>query len=143
VGNFFVGGVVGQGLAEVVPVAVEVDVFVRRSPPPRKPPGVERVHVQHRDAGCSRGGVESGVAYQGGLQAGPAETFDAMAGACDDQQPRCVGRPKARDVHRQRFAVLAEQRVTVRLQRQPCCLRGAHELAAGFGVGLRERLLHA
>ena len=42
-------------LAEVVEVAVQVDVLVRGAPPPREAVGVERVDVQHRHAGVVRG----------------------------------------------------------------------------------------
>jgi hypothetical protein len=47
----------GQRLAEVVEVAVQVDVLVRRAAPPGEAVGIQRVDVQHRHAGCAAGGV--------------------------------------------------------------------------------------
>ena len=46
--HFFVSGVVGQWLAEVVKVAIEVDIFLGDASHMRKTMGVQGVHIHHR-----------------------------------------------------------------------------------------------
>ena len=58
-GDLVVGRVARQRLAEVVEVAVQVDVLVRGAAPPREAVGVERVHVEHGHAGLARPRRES------------------------------------------------------------------------------------
>jgi len=62
--NGVVAGIDGQRVLKVVPVAIQVDVFVCGAPPPRKAPGVESVHVEHGHPGRLRGGVEGGFVEQ-------------------------------------------------------------------------------
>src|SRR5664280_1036570 len=85
-----VGGVALRPDAEVAEIAIEVDVLVGGAAPPRKSIGVERVDVEHGDAGIVCSLVPGGVFEQRTLHAGAAEAFDAVAGAADDENRRGV-----------------------------------------------------
>jgi len=61
-----------------------------------------------------------------------------MAAAGDEQQRRRVSGAESRDVHRERFAVHAQQRMAVRTAIEARRISGGGELAACFGVTLRE-----
>jgi hypothetical protein len=137
-GQFGVAGVDGQRLAEVDEIAVQVDVLLRRAPPPAEAPGVQRVHVQHRHAGRGCRGVERRRAQQRHLHARPAEALQAVAAAGDDQQPLRVGGAEARHVDGQFLAVAADQRVAVGVGIEPGRVHRGQEQAARLRVGLRE-----
>ena len=137
-GELVVGGVARRLDREVAEVAVQVDVLVRRAPPPGEAPGIEAVDVEHGDAGVGRGPVPVGVFEQGDLHARAAEALDAVAGAADDEQRPGVARPVAGDVHRQHLAVAAGQRMDVGLDAEAADPGGGEELVARFGVALRE-----
>jgi hypothetical protein len=125
-GHPAVGRVVGQGLAEVVEVAVQVHVLLRHAAPVREAPGVERVDVEHRHAGGAGLGAPFGVMQREHLHAAAAVALHAVAGAADDQQAFAAGLAVERHVHRELLAVLAGQRVVegldARRRRRP--LRG-------------------
>ncbi len=137
-GHLGVGGVGRQLTVEVVEVAVQVDVLVRGAAPPREAVGVQRVHVEQRHAGGMRLLAEAGVGQQRALHARAAVALDAVAGAADQQHCGRVGRAVAHDIHRERLAVLAQQRVRVRLHLQPGLRGRCEEARAGLGVGLSE-----
>ena len=136
--DLVVGGVARRLGDEVAEVAVQVDVLVRRAPPPGEAPGIEAVDVEHGDAGVGRGPVPVGVFEQGDLHARAAEALDAVAGAADDEQRPGVARPVAGDVHRQHLAVAAGQRMDVGLDPEAADPGGGEELVARFGIALRE-----
>ena len=92
-GELVVGGVARRLGGEVAEVAVQVDVLVRGPPPPGEAVGIERVDVEHGDAGVVSGPVPVGVLEQRDLHAGAAEALDAMAGAADTSS---AGRSSAR-----------------------------------------------
>jgi hypothetical protein len=94
--------------------------------------------VQHGDAGVVRRLAKARVGEQRVLHARAAETFDAMAGAGDQQHRRRIDRAVAYDIHRQRFAVAAEQRVHMAVHVEPGALGSGQKLGARLGVTLRE-----
>ncbi len=96
------------------------------------------MHVEHRDAGLGRCGVKAGVGEERVLHARTAEALDAVAAAAQQQQRSGIGGAEAGDVHRQRLAVAAEQRVRVRLNVQPGGLGRADELGPCLGVASGE-----
>jgi hypothetical protein len=137
------GGVVrvdGQGLAEVLEVAVEVHVFVRDPAQVREAIGVERMQVEHGHALRMRRRAPISVMQRVHLHAAAAKALHAMAGAADDQQLVGIRRAITRHVQCQRFALAAGQRVRVRLQRQARRGSGLQKARPGLCVVGRKGL---
>ena len=78
------------------------------------------------------------VGEQRVLDARAAITFGAVAGARDDEQRAGVGGAEARHVHRQHFAVAADERVDACMHLEAAGFSGSSELGARLGVALCE-----
>jgi hypothetical protein len=128
----------GGGVGEVAEVAVQVDVLVGRSPPPREAVRIEAVDVEDGDAGVVGGPMPVGIAQQGHLHPRAAKALDAVAGAADDEHRLRVHRPVAGDVHGEHLAVAAGQGMDVGLDAEAARARGGEELVARLGVALGE-----
>ncbi|MDT4847275.1 hypothetical protein FQZ97_813250 [compost metagenome] len=108
-----VGRVHRQRLAEILKVAVEIDVFVRHAAQVRKAVGVERVDVEHRDPGLACVLAPGLIVGRVDLHPGAAIALGPVAGAADDEQALGVGRAIERQVHGQGLAVATVQGMVV------------------------------
>ena len=138
VGDVVVGRVARRLGGEIVEVAVEVDVLVRRPPPPGEAPWVEAMDVEHGHAGLAGGAVPGLVFEEGNLHARAAEALDPVAGAADHEQRLGMVGAVTDHVHGQHLAVAAGQRVHPRLDAEPAQTGRGLELLARLLVGLRK-----
>ena len=85
-GVFCVQRIVGQGLAEILKVTVQINVLVCHAPLKREAVRVEPMDIQHGHA--SRFGLGTPLIVMQGkhLHAAAAVAFYAVAGAANDQQ---------------------------------------------------------
>ena len=96
------------------------------------------MNVEHRDLAATRPGQPLGVTRRVHLHAGAAITFDAVAGAADNQQPLGVRRTVKRHVHRQRFAVAPLERMLKAVQRHAGASGGFEKLGPRAGIAGRK-----
>ena len=77
-----IGRVGGQGLREILEIAVQVHVLVRHAAHEGKAMGVERMDVEHGHAGRPRVLAPLGIVGGKHLHAGAAVALDPVAGRC-------------------------------------------------------------
>lgn len=96
-----------QRLAEILKIAIEIDVLIRHAADVREAMGVERVDVEHGYTGSFRLVSPLLIMQRKHLYARAAIAFYAVAGAADDQKFFRIESTIKRHVYRQIFVVFA------------------------------------
>ena len=127
----------GIGLAEVVEVAVEVDVVLVGPLEVREAVGVHRMDQQDGGVAC-HGARQKVVAQKGKLASRAGEAFRPVRARAHDEEPAGVGRADARGVGRDLLALGAARRMGMRGDGGADGARGLEETPARLAIAAGE-----